>query len=279
VRTALLVAILLGAVAVPECSSTQHTKSTAVPSNTINVTPAESAPVLRGTINVVMANDNGIVVLTDSMITEEWRDADGNLHARQKSDPGQKLFRLDDQTVCAFAGFASAQTPPLPDFINSVSGIIGRYQGYRERKSLSFSDKLQLLEGIFSYYLAGVANLQNATATADYYFELFLAGFDVNGMPEVGSVILGLAPEQLSTGQLLRAETLERRIFPITSKDMILGHGKTTVAMQILNDPKKWAADPAIAAYEDATEQQHHPLNTRSDESTGRFPQTAYLRG
>jgi hypothetical protein len=35
---------------------------------------------------------------------------------------------------------------------------------------------------------------------------------------------------------------------------MILVHGKTYLAQQILNDPKSWRADPAIAQYEDAVE-------------------------
>ena len=46
----------------------------------------------HGTINIVLANEKGIVVLTDSMITL----GDGH----QSPDPAQKLFKLDDRTVC-----------------------------------------------------------------------------------------------------------------------------------------------------------------------------------
>src|SRR5947209_12189144 len=63
-----------------------------------------------GTINVVVANDNGLIVLTDSMLTEFRRGLNGILTQGQLKDPAQKLFRIDDKTVCAFAGFASAPT-------------------------------------------------------------------------------------------------------------------------------------------------------------------------
>lgn len=43
--------------------------------------------VVHGTINVVLGNQNGLVVLTDSMLTA------GD---HQQPDPGQKLFQLDD---------------------------------------------------------------------------------------------------------------------------------------------------------------------------------------
>jgi hypothetical protein len=46
------------------------------------------------TINVALGNENGMVVLTDSMLTAG---------ARQRPDPGQKLFKSDDRTACSLA--------------------------------------------------------------------------------------------------------------------------------------------------------------------------------
>ena len=70
--------------------------------------------VAHGTINIVLANENGLVVLTDSMITA------GD---RQLPEPGQKLFKLDDRTVCAIAGFVSAPAP-IRALYTSTSAII-----------------------------------------------------------------------------------------------------------------------------------------------------------
>src|ERR1700735_4007457 len=55
--------------------------------------------VSRGTINVVLANQNGIIALTDSMVTAG---------RKQLREPAQKLFKLDDRTVCTIAGFLSS---------------------------------------------------------------------------------------------------------------------------------------------------------------------------
>jgi hypothetical protein len=258
-RKALIGMILFGSVAVQAFARTKPAvDSVPAPRDTIRVIPADSGPVLSGTINVVVASNRGIVVLTDSMITERSQDEHGVLHTRQRTDPGQKLFRLDDRTVCAFAGFASAATPPLPDFINSVSAIIGRYErSLRQQKPFSFQNKLELLEALFTYYLTGVANIRNATAGTDNYavysFELFLAGYDLDGAPKVGTLSIGMSPQQVGTVQLWHAYTQERNVFPVTTTDPIIFlHGKITRARLILSNPKPWTADPAVAMYDDA---------------------------
>jgi 20S proteasome alpha/beta subunit len=159
-----------------------------------------------------------MVVLTDSMLTENWQDARGVRHSKQRTDPAQKLFRLDDHTVCAFAGFASAATPPLPDFLNSVSAIVGRYRDELTHITapVSFAQKLQMLEGVFAYYLTGTANIRNSGAEQDYLFELLLAGYDLDGTPKVGRLILGTAPDLAQRGQVWTPVTYEREVFPIT---------------------------------------------------------------
>jgi 20S proteasome alpha/beta subunit len=51
----------------------------------------------HGTINILLANDNGIVLVTDSRATA----LDGG-----HFDTSVKLFRLDESTVCSIAGLA-----------------------------------------------------------------------------------------------------------------------------------------------------------------------------
>jgi hypothetical protein len=77
---------------------------------------------VHGTINIALGNENGIIVLTDSMLTG----ATGQLR-----EPGQKLFKLDDRTVCALAGFVSAPAASsqtwIPELDTNVGAIINEY--------------------------------------------------------------------------------------------------------------------------------------------------------
>src|SRR5258706_9342798 len=102
--------------------------------------------VVHGTINVALGNENGIVVLTDSMLTAG---------AQQRPDPGQKLFKLDDRTVCAIAGFVSAAavsapptSPPVavPDLNTNTSAIIHEYIRQSARQApQTIAEKLRAL--------------------------------------------------------------------------------------------------------------------------------------
>jgi hypothetical protein len=125
-------------------------------------TQGEPGPVLRGTINVVAAQGQDMVVLTDSMLTETRQDVHGARTYRQLAEPGQKLFQIDDHTVCTFAGFASTNTPTVPDFLNNVSAIMGRYKDrLRNAGPLTVAQKLGMLEVVFSHYLKGIANIRD----------------------------------------------------------------------------------------------------------------------
>jgi 20S proteasome alpha/beta subunit len=57
----------------------------------------------HGTINIVLANRNGLVALTDSRLSSRGRQV----------SRGQKLFKVDDHTVCAVAGFYMDSGVPL----------------------------------------------------------------------------------------------------------------------------------------------------------------------
>ena len=243
-KNALLTALLFASVA------------TRMPGATEPAVEPAFGPVLHGTINVVIANGGGIVVLTDSMLTETRQDAHGQKTSRQLPQPGQKLFRIDDHSVCAFAGFASANTGPLPDFLNSVSAIMGRFQDrLRETPPLSISDKLELLEGLFKYYLTGIANIRSVTAGTNYSFELILAGFDLDGTAKIGRLVLGTTPESVNSGEVLWPVEQYLRVFPVASQQILLVNGKTNVARQILRNPERWNKDTAIDAYERARRQ------------------------
>lgn len=69
---------------------------------TINLATAQLSSPLHGTVNIILANSQGIVVETDSQLS----DTNG-----QPVGLGQKLFRVDDHTVCTIADFYSDPGP------------------------------------------------------------------------------------------------------------------------------------------------------------------------
>ena len=93
----------------------------------------------------------------------------------------------------------------MPDFLNSVSSIMGRYKDrLRTIGPLSLADKFTLLEVVFSYYLAGIANIRAESQTNDYEFQLLLAGYDSDGTPQIGRLVLGIVVEQGRTRPVLK---------------------------------------------------------------------------
>jgi 20S proteasome alpha/beta subunit len=57
----------------------------------------------RGTINILLANSNGMVLVTDSRAS--------NRLGQKVKDRSQKLFKIDAAMVCSIAGFGSDPGP------------------------------------------------------------------------------------------------------------------------------------------------------------------------
>lgn len=212
-------------------------------------------PILRGTINVVLADDEGIVVLTDSMLSAVSVDEHGVKTYHQIADPGRKLFQIDDRTVCTFAGFASAGTPSVPDFLNSSPAIIGRFQDRLKNFSpMSVLDKLRLLNIIFGYYLPAVATLRSDRNKDNYILEMLIAGYDPDGTAEMGRLVMELNESQGVAGPVLLPVTRELAVTPIHATSPPLFAGIDEVARNIADQPNsaRWSGDPAVAAYAEA---------------------------
>lgn len=209
-------------------------------------------PVLRGTINVVLANDHGIVAITDSMVTVKIPDGQGGWVYRQLPQPGEKVFQVDDRTVCTIAGFGSAPTPTVPEFVNTASGIMQRFKERLGQQSgqLTVKDKLRMLEGIFSFYLGGVANLRDIMSSeGDYSFQLLIAGYDPDGTPEVGKLVLRMIPPN-STGSATFQTVVDELSVTAVGRNLtwrIAGIGN--VAARILEAPNSVPEDTAIQVY------------------------------
>jgi hypothetical protein len=203
-------------------------------------------PVLTGTVNIVLANANGIVVITDSNQTRR----DPRWGKFTDPHPGQKLFRIDDKTVCTIAGFGSTSLPRFSEITSSAAGVLDTYaeQLRGNGATHSFHEKLTSLEFLFDLLLTGVSNLQHPdpAEVADYGFELILAGYDSDGAVKIGKFVLST---HLSNGffspviEELREETVGRELAHETA-----GVGGRAVE-NILAYPGKLTDEPDIAKY------------------------------
>jgi hypothetical protein len=135
----------------------------------------------EGTVNIALANVNGIVLLTDSALSS--KDAQGVWHHEKT---GQKLFRLDDKTVCSFAGFA-AETGWVPPELNiEVTGIIAQFTDELSQHPVPELDaKLGAIGFLVGSYIDLVTNRHEVVVgpgTPDTYkFEVIVAGYDADG--------------------------------------------------------------------------------------------------
>jgi 20S proteasome alpha/beta subunit len=196
--------------------------------------------VVHGAINVVLANENGLVVLTDSMLT---------VGSHQIAEPGQKLFRLDDRTVCTIAGFVSAGGP-VPELFTSTSGIIREYSKQLARNPpQTIAAKLSALAFLFELHLSGIANVRDAAGMAkpgdDYALELIVAGYDTDGLAKIGKITL--RTDRISGGLMSTAQDAS---ISNVGKQLVwkLG-GQPDVAKKLLESPASLKQDTLLALY------------------------------
>lgn len=148
---------------------------------------AATSPGSHGTINILLANGRGIVLITDSRATY----SDG-----QHRDDSPKLFELDNHTVCSIAGFAT-DPGPFPEMRLEIAGAIRSFrEGLAHNYApLSFRDKagalaeflrarLDLL--VYGYQTAGVFR-----SMTDFGLQVLIAGYDLDGSADEASVEIG----------------------------------------------------------------------------------------
>jgi hypothetical protein len=144
----------------------------------------------HGTINILLANKNGLVALTDSMLTY----ADGT----HPTEPAQKLFRLDDKTICTVAGQYSSDGPKQSQLDLKVADAVRSFEEALKRRPINaLEDKLASLAFIIQTEFR-VNSLANAIGTSDIELQpltLTVAGYDGDGTLAIGQT------EVHSTGQ------------------------------------------------------------------------------
>lgn len=157
-----------------------------------NISTIAQVGPLRGTVNVFLANQNGLVVVTDSRLSNGMRAV----------DRGQKLFQIDDHTVCSIAGWYSAAGPLIkPDISGNpsypaylaVSDIIQTTISsiFEDSSTLSIERKMKLLSNIIAFSLLISASIYDANGITqskdqlEMRSEVTIAGYNDKGILEI----------------------------------------------------------------------------------------------
>jgi 20S proteasome alpha/beta subunit len=195
--------------------------------------------VSRGTINVALANQHGIVVLTDSMVTRG---------GHQLAAPAQKLFRLNDRTVCAIAGFLAAPGPS--DLYIDSSALMHEYtRQLSSRPPQTIREELTSLAFLFKFELSAIASIRAGTGLPTdlqkYESQLTIAGYDIDGVARIGQITLWT----VASGNSLSSEVLDESIEEVGKRLVYKLAGEPDVAESLLHDPALAIDDAALAAY------------------------------
>jgi hypothetical protein len=141
---------------------------------------------IHGTVNVFLANNNGLVVVTDSGLSDEVHIVDN----------GQKLFKVDDHTICSIAGWYAdpgpvikpevSTNPSYPAYL-AVPQIMQTYISAVDLSSDSMENKIQLLSKVFASSLLSIVYVNNAAGISSNVSksEITVAGYDNNGIIEI----------------------------------------------------------------------------------------------
>ncbi len=209
--------------------------------------PVEDS-VIHGTVNIVFANQNGFVVVTDSMQTQQ-----GPSGERQIPEPAQKLFVLDDRSVCTVAGFGSATVSSAPEFNIQTAGVIQDYKGQLAHQDapVGFPAKLRSMSFIFDFYLSSIANLMEVMRVqGSYSFHLILAGYDTDGTPKLGTLSLRPVVSTGASGQRTISVVTETiKEWPVGKELTYSLSGQWNVAEEILSNPTHFMDEPSVRRY------------------------------
>jgi 20S proteasome alpha/beta subunit len=206
----------------------------------------------HGTINLVLANANGMVVLTDSMVTAGTKPG-----SPQMPQPAQKLFRLDDSTVCTIAGFLEAWVPAAEMYTNT-GAIIREYIQQLHGEQLagkpprSIARKLADLAFVFDVRLSAAAALRVAAGRpfdpSEYRMQLIVAGYDTDGSPKIVKVTLTTT---FANG-VYESSVQNAEMTTMSDKLVHQSGGMPDVAEELLRNPSSEGQDPVLAAYADS---------------------------
>ena len=172
-------------------------------STTADAQLADSYSLQTGTLNIILANPNGVVVASDSRRSSS-RPLDCHGIQRTFCDDSQKVFRTGKASAVVIAGFANGGargvtgTPlnvEMASLLRRMFGVGGRQDGRGDIQLVA--DDLLFK---FRQILPGVAAVLGPSAPLDFYATI--AGFH-NRTPSITQLYFAPAPRQVGQGTTL----------------------------------------------------------------------------
>jgi len=207
---------------------------------------------LHGTINIAFAKSNGFVLVTDSRLTG----TDKSGKSSPISQPGKKLFQLDENTFCLLAGDLGKQITSTSALYISAAGIIESFRQETQRFPRfhqSFNQKLQALFFLFDLHLYGISKLEDFIVEArksNHYFSLIMAGYDSDGTPKIGWFKINIERSFGEKGQeLISIKREAPEEITVSGGFYFRLGGESDKAEQILKNPQNFKIVQGIQRY------------------------------
>lgn len=206
----------------------------------------------HGTINVLLGNKNGLVVVTDSRLSDE--------SGRPLRQRAEKLFRLNDRTVCSIAGWYSDPGPAVrangasnanypiqfavPDVMETITPALNL--GGRDVQG-----EFDVVSRLFGAILMEVARID---AMAGYHpaspssLQITVAGYETDGALKI--VLADLAPE-IQDGQVAQYNLVNQRSIDVPGPAGFIAEfrGIPDTANAIMNGTDASVVTDPILAY------------------------------
>jgi len=192
----------------------------------------------HGTINILLANKNGIVLVTDSRAT-----ASDNRHF----DNAAKLFQIDDNTICSIADFGT-DPGPYKELKLEVTGVVRdfRYNLAQSPEPLSFEKKLQILAfEIFDQFqrLKDEYNFSDKVLKSKLSSQVLMAGYDLDGSAKIAKL------EIIVNGDKTFGASYSPHIEQVTNTLLFLTAGLDNSVQARLKYPDQFPKETALQVY------------------------------
>jgi hypothetical protein len=152
---------------------------------------ATEVGIFHGKVNIILANKNGLVAVTDSRLSRFKPD-----NRPEAVGVAQKLFQLDSDTICTVAGDYAVYGPLIEDNEILGSGIVSRaisdLTNKKEWKSIhSVAEKSRFLTSQMAMYFQTYLTLnQFVGVRRQFGLQVTVAGYDASGLSVIQSNLI-----------------------------------------------------------------------------------------
>lgn len=201
------------------------------------IQPWAGAQTEHGTVNIVLANQRGLVIATDSRLSSQGR-------ARGE---GQKLFQIDDHTFASIAGWFSSLGPTIdgrhyPAFM-AIPYVFRAMSEAHFNPSDNVETKFARYLGAMQFNLQWIQEISDFVGDSqDKVCELTLTSFEGGRYRIISArlTLTGTAPHTFTVS--------DRQIIEVSSFDYLV-RGMTDVALPILQGTAGRPKSGAVLSY------------------------------